>query len=203
MTREERLKHCTICTHQKFDMKLGTVCDLTDQQADFEISCPSFELDESKRHQAEVRKANPLNMIPTASMGKRFVNYLIDALVFLALTYMLGFVISIVLLFVAPDMLNNIAEGKGFVDYLITYSIYFIYDVFSEYVFGRSLGKLVTKTKVIDLNGNRPDFTTIVFRSLGRLIPFDALSYLGSDAVGWHDQVSKTRVVDVDFELKS
>jgi hypothetical protein len=41
----------------------------------------------------------------------------------------------------------------------------------------------------------RPPFGTMVLRSLCRLIPFEPFSFLGSDARGWHDSITKTRVV--------
>jgi len=36
----------------------------------------------------------------------------------------------------------------------------------------------------------------IAQRTLCRLIPFDALSFLFNDSVGWHDTLSKTRIVN-------
>ena len=45
MTREEHLKFCKKCTHRELDMKIGLVCDLTSQVANFNNECPSFELD--------------------------------------------------------------------------------------------------------------------------------------------------------------
>lgn len=48
MTREERLKFCTICKKQTKDFKQGLVCSLTGTKADFEDKCVNFEIDESK-----------------------------------------------------------------------------------------------------------------------------------------------------------
>lgn len=43
MTREERLKFCSICKHQHMDMKRGIVCSLTNEYADFEENCEKYE----------------------------------------------------------------------------------------------------------------------------------------------------------------
>ncbi|MEP1486886.1 MAG: hypothetical protein ABJK28_00505 [Algibacter sp.] len=45
MTREAHLKFCKKCTHRELDMKIGLVCDLTSEVANFNNECPSFELD--------------------------------------------------------------------------------------------------------------------------------------------------------------
>lgn len=56
---------------------------------------------------------------------------------------------------------------------------------------------LLLKTKVINEAGEAPDFKEALLRSLCRLIPFDAFSFLGSDGRGWHDSITNTYVVDV------
>ena len=47
MTREEHLKFCKKCTNRRLDMKIGLLCNLTGEMADFENECKSFKLDES------------------------------------------------------------------------------------------------------------------------------------------------------------
>ncbi len=42
MTREEHLKFCKTCLNRKTDMHKGLVCGLTNEIADFEGSCQSF-----------------------------------------------------------------------------------------------------------------------------------------------------------------
>lgn len=46
MTREEQVAFCRKCTNRKFDQQQGIICRLTDKKADFEDSCPDFNLDE-------------------------------------------------------------------------------------------------------------------------------------------------------------
>ncbi len=70
-----------------------------------------------------------------------------------------------------------------------------MYYIVFEYVYQVTPGKSLTKTIVIDHEGNKPSFWTIVLRTFCRFIPFDAFSYFGNASYGWHDQLSKTYVV--------
>ena len=198
MTREQHLAYCKICTHQKFDPKLGVICDLTEKQADFEGECPSFEADQERVKKEETKVYSNSPKFRTASPGKRFANFLIDLVVLNILTFMFAFTVAIILAVVNPGALELMQEDNIFLNYAFTFVVWTLYYVLMEGGTGRSIGKLITKTKVVDLNGNKPSFGAIFKRTLSRFIPFEAFSYLGSDAVGWHDQISDTRVVDVD-----
>lgn len=48
MERAKQLEYCKKCTKQKFDLKQGIICNLTNQKADFEIECEHFEIDRTK-----------------------------------------------------------------------------------------------------------------------------------------------------------
>jgi len=81
----------------------------------------------------------------------------------------------------------------GFVIRLMVWLGYF---VFMESLFQRTLAKLLTGTIVVTENGARPSFAQILGRSFSRLIPFEAFSFLGGNhPVGWHNSLSRTRVV--------
>lgn len=133
-----------------------------------------------------------------ASGGKRFVNYLIDY----AFTYILGYAFGLFWVVVA-DVLDsfeitgfrfwmyNLGQIEWFVVGVLLTLLYYI---LIEGVFGVSLGKLVTGTVVVNENGKKPDFKTIIKRNLCRCIPFEAFSFLGSR--GWHDSISDTYVVE-------
>ena len=45
MTREEHLAFCKKCTNRQFDPQQGIICSLTEKKADFEESCPDYNLD--------------------------------------------------------------------------------------------------------------------------------------------------------------
>lgn len=46
MTREERLKFCSVCTNRSFNPKVGIVCGISGEAATFEGSCPDYNEDE-------------------------------------------------------------------------------------------------------------------------------------------------------------
>jgi len=49
MTRQQHLDFCNKCVNRKFDSKLGIICSLTNNIADFEGNCENFKLDENVR----------------------------------------------------------------------------------------------------------------------------------------------------------
>ena len=83
----------------------------------------------------------------------------------------------------------------------ISYSLY--YFLIENYSKGRSIGKFITGTKVVTLEGEIPKSSVFLKRSLYRLIPFEAFSFLGTN--GWHDSIPKTTVVikkHFDYEVE-
>jgi len=75
------------------------------------------------------------------------------------------------------------ALDNRFIQYLLGIVVGYAYYVFFEGVTGRSIGKYFTKTKVVTEDGEKPNFETILVRSLCRFIPFEAFSFLGGDGV--------------------
>lgn len=138
---------------------------------------------------------------PDASGGKRFLNYIID------LVCGIGF---IVLLAALTGVLEGIGVISGSEEWLeslgpIEERVFFslllgLYYVLMEGLFGRTIGKLVTGTKVIGLDGLHPGWGTIILRSLARLVPFEPFSFLASEGGGWHDRWTDTRVIDLRAE---
>jgi len=120
-----------------------------------------------------------------ASGFLRFINMLIDALVYY------GIFMGVMFL--------------GLIEFDDTYMVYVIivcYYVAIEGLTGRSIGKLITGTKVVTENGSKPSFMNFVGRNLCRLIPFDGLSFLMKNNRGWHDSISKTWVVKSSYLTK-
>lgn len=73
----------------------------------------------------------------------------------------------------------------------------FVYFAAIEYTTHSSFGKILTKTKVVTFDFEKPTLRHILIRTACRFVPFDALSFV-FDYTGWHDAWSKTRVVEVD-----
>lgn len=124
----------------------------------------------------------------TVDKGIRIGNWIIDTLVLLVL---LTLVMYLVALFY-PDILE--AENKT-IDFLIVFVIfayYFLFEAFS----GRTIGKLVSKTKVVDKYGAQPRKWIILIRTIVRLTPIYGLSLLFGP-IGLHDMLSNTKVVRI------
>ena len=155
-------------------------------------------------HIVSTKMQHGYRALPLAGMGIRFANYVIDSLVFIGLYYGSVFASAILLGFLAAAFRwDFIFEDEGSPVFgllsMITYVlIHFLYYGICEAIFQRTLGKLITGTKVTAIDGSKPKFLRIMGRAAARLIPFDAFSYLGGPE-GWHDTISKTRVVDKSF----
>lgn len=135
----------------------------------------------------------------TASTGLRFANFIIDLLIYafiwnlLQLAVFYGLFSVLDFTFISPEA-SIFLFLFGLLFCVMFYSV-------QEYLFkGRTIGKFITGTKAVTLNGEEPSFKIYFIRSLCRMIPFEPASFLFS-AFGWHDTISKTRVVKVtDFE---
>ena len=144
-----------------------------------------------------------------ASKGNRFANFIIDKIVFYALLMGLGFFSAIIVYTFFTDtsafdqLLVDIDNMSSLMDRLVTSIIFIIFYMIAEILLkGKTVGKYITKTVVVMEDGSKPKASDIVLRSLCRLIPFDAFSFLGTEGKGWHDTVSNTFVVD-EKKLKS
>lgn len=82
---------------------------------------------------------------------------------------------------------------------LFSAGIVVLYYWLLEGLFGRTIGKLFTNTKVVASDGSRANASSILGRTLIRLIPFEVFSFLGTSDSGWHDRWSKTAVVRVGY----
>ena len=131
-----------------------------------------------------------------ASTGQRFGNYLIDLVLF----YVLFFAFGMVLVVISPSTLENIdTESTGFnlVDRLLTLLIYALYMGLVEGLFkGKSLGKLITGTRVVNMDGTKISFATAFARGCSRAVPFCAFSALGTPCNPWQDKWTNTMVID-------
>ncbi|MDY8134083.1 RDD family protein [Aquimarina sp. 2201CG5-10] len=176
-------------------MKQGIICGLTNDIADFENECSTYEQDiELGKKEEQLAVTRDLGS-KVASRDKRFANHILDTIFLLIFNVVLGVLLGIILAVWSPDSLTAFEEDNIFINYFFTFVGGMIYYTFFEITTGRTLGKLITGTKVVDEQGNKPDAWTIFVRTLCRFIPFDAFSFLADDS-GWHDTLSKTKVVE-------
>ena len=111
----------------------------------------------------------------------RFLNFIIDFIIWLIM----------VEIFTFPLNANN--GIQMLLGYLILLGTFIGYYAIMEIKFQKTVGKFVTKTRVIKLNGQKPQNSDIISRTFCRLIPFDRISFVFFKN-GIHDILSKTKV---------
>ena len=133
--------------------------------------------------------------IEHAGKGRRFLNWLIDS----AILYALTIVVLAVPVAFGNERLVDWYDALGLWQrYLVDAVGVVAYYTFLEGLFGLSIGKLMTGTRVVHEDGRAPTMAQALARSLCRYIPFEALSLAFSEdgrARGWHDSIARTYVV--------
>ncbi len=149
--------------------------------------------------QTEQQDADLLTSFETplvrADGGKRFLNYLIDVVGF----YVLVFVVSILVALLSPATLEGIDESGSFnpMEQVLALIFYALYMALSEIIFkGKSLGKLITGTRAVKLDGSPIDASKAFGRGFSRAVPFCAFSALGTPCIPWQDRWTDTMVID-------
>jgi uncharacterized RDD family membrane protein YckC len=131
----------------------------------------------------------PVPQLELASSGQRLFNYFLD----LIFNYIAAFCTGLLLYFIGMGDFLEQVNGT-----LFGLALMILYYVPQEALFGWTLGKLITRTRVVSETGEGISFGQAVGRTLCRFIPFEAFSFMGGDKpVGWHDKFSKTRVISV------
>ncbi len=128
--------------------------------------------------------------IESAGHGRRMTHLFLDSALSLAFGVVVWFFIAYVA--VSAGFSSDPILTQGFVLFLVTFGLYFL--VF-ESVFNRTPAKFLTGTVVVTDDFQKPTFLQILGRTLSRFVPVDALTFMGSEASGWHDRWSGTRVV--------
>jgi uncharacterized RDD family membrane protein YckC len=128
----------------------------------------------------------------------RFINYFVD-FVFCAIIiwfFFLGFLLFkyFVLGKSLEESYDQTDINNPLIERILILLLYgFIMFFIEAATKGRSLGKLITGTKVIKTDGSELSYTDLLKRNFIRAVPFDQLSFMGSK--GWHDNFSDTAVV--------
>lgn len=141
----------------------------------------------------------PQPSLKPASQTKRFFNYVLDCFFLLLLSFVIVMVIAIIWSIFNPEHLetNETTALEDLIYNVILYIVFLLYYQVSESLWSKSPAKFITKTRVVNNRGQKPSSGQIFFRSAARYIPFEAFSFLTSNHPrGWHDKVSKTKVVD-------
>jgi uncharacterized RDD family membrane protein YckC len=131
-----------------------------------------------------------------SSAGKRLANYLIDLVLFYVLLFMLGFILALV----SPTFVGIVTNQRsdfGLLDRFITLLLYAVYMSVIEALFhGKSLGKLITKTKAVNQDGSQISTAKAFERGFSRAVPFCVFSALGNPSNPWQDRWTNTMVIN-------
>ncbi|KQM50330.1 RDD family protein [Chryseobacterium sp. Leaf201] len=130
----------------------------------------------------------------------RFANFIIDRVIFNLSFMVIGFIGVFIDKLLGSYYISTfflkISEVNRLVDIVITSLLFFVYTFLMEYFTkGRTIAKYITRTRVITTDGQTPTLNEFFIRNISRLVPFDALSFLGEN--GWHDSWSDTRVINI------
>ena len=125
---------------------------------------------------------------PRASKTLRFVNYVVDTLIF----YFIVFVVIVFIGITSPEIVDNPDFTLWY--YLVALIVFLLYfSVFETFANGRTIGKLITGTRAVKEDGSPIKFSDAFKRALSRITPFEAFS--GFAERPWHDSWTKTTVV--------
>lgn len=128
--------------------------------------------------------------------GKRLLNHIIDRTLHFVLWFFLAFI-----LVDAQGVSNSESPGGLFI--VVYFGTFILYYAIFEKVFGQTVGKMITGTKVVTTSGQKPSFRDTLQRAACRLIPFEPFSFFQERAIGWHDSIPNTRVVEKAYPTRN
>jgi uncharacterized RDD family membrane protein YckC len=132
-----------------------------------------------------------------ADTGKRFANYIIDVVVFYLLAMGVGVIIALVSPSTIMEMSDDTSPFGSITDRIISLVLYGVYMGIVESIFkGKSLGKLITGTRAVNMDGSPISAGTAFSRGFSRAVPFCAFSAFGTPCNPWQDKWTDTLVID-------
>jgi len=168
---------------------------------------------EENQEPETINLGEPEGEIHTVNLWVRLGNWVIDQFILAYLFQMvyylafkIGYHLPEPLVFskgvapVSPYVIPNLTEGyytwnpNG---YLIIYLITFLYYFIMESLTAQTIGKMITRTMVVNRYGEKPIWYEVALRSLCRFIPFVPLSFIPS-GISWYDKISQTYVKQRD-----
>lgn len=126
-------------------------------------------------------------------IGTRTINFVVDTLIISFVAFLMYRAWEFRVYYYHEYFLVSSNFYAVWVFFAISLLIYYI---FFESIFGRTPGKWLTFSKVVNKKGTKPHFFQIVLRSIVRLTIIDCFFIPFLDKT-LHDYVSKTEVVEV------
>jgi uncharacterized RDD family membrane protein YckC len=160
------------------------------QAAELEISKRNIDttnFEEIKTKATSEKLAKKKVNSKVVSSGIRFSNFFIDSIAWM--------ILGTIVFFVFGFFVESINDGiLTLLSYFLIFATFISYYAFMEIKFQKTIGKFITNTKVVKLDGTKPENSDIMMRTFCRLIPFDRISFLFVKN-GIHDFLSKTTVI--------
>lgn len=129
------------------------------------------------------QEIQPTQEFDYASNGIRFGNYLIDQVI-------IYFLVFFTAIYTMPMSLLTEQWGGYLIGIIYSFSYYCILESITR---GKTIGKLITRTRALKSDGELPGFFDIFKRSLCRFIPFEIFSIFFDTP--WHDSIPDMMVV--------
>lgn len=129
----------------------------------------------------------------SVGIGTRVLNFLVDTIVIFIIAYIIGKINDY---YAEQFKLHNVPFKYYFSFGYLFFTVLFIYYTICELIFARTLGKLLSYSKVVNAQNKRPNVLQVLIRSLVRLTVIDMFFFPFFDKT-LHDYLSKTNVVEV------
>ncbi len=137
-----------------------------------------------------------------ASKGARLLNYIIDIIVFYAISFVIGIIWGMYILANNSKIIqepNGEVQDGGTVQLTLLVAFLFIllayYTLMEAFTKGHTIGKFITGTKAVSMDGSNITFKQAFIRSISRFVPFEAFSALALGYTPWHDSWADTVVI--------
>ncbi len=155
--------------------------------------------DEQEVYDAILVESEPVAPQP-APLDRRRLNFLIDGLVAGLLAVMATEAYGWLVLKGASqrpgDGVVRLPPNFWLGFFIVAGVVWAAYFFVMELAWGRTLGKLISGTKVVSEDGTRATEMQVLARTMARLIPFEFLTFIGQeDRRGLHDTMSHTMVI--------
>jgi uncharacterized RDD family membrane protein YckC len=124
--------------------------------------------------------------IKFATVGQRLLNFIIDLVAFYLLNLFLGLIAGSLAVLLEFDELGLPAGSVQLIFLFAFFASYILYYTLWEAAKGKTLGKFLTKTKVVQVDGSAIGYKKAFVRSLLRLVPFEFISVFFGGLM-WHD----------------
>ncbi|MFT4523168.1 MAG: putative RDD family membrane protein YckC [Bacteroidia bacterium] len=190
MSHEYRLGFCKKCVNRGFDRDKGIICKLTNDIARFTNYCDDYKVIEKVEREVIKEESLKNNAAFQVRLADRITNGVIDLVA-----------IGLIFLSIKFGYLKYTEQNIELVDSLYMfpylYAVYVAYYLFFEMVLGKTPGKFITGTAVVNRSGHVAHLANLLVRTLVRFIPIFWISLFWSKQ-GLHDGISSTRVVYVN-----